>query len=244
MVEMRDGLNVTDRTLATVVVADGGGARCRSFASIIGPAVVGAGIAVVSSGSSGWCSCGHSRGGCRGRCSSRRVSCGALVLQSLVQIVRMVEMRDGLLVSDRALATVVIADRGSACRRSFTSSIGPAVVSAGIAVVGSRGGGWSSRGLAFVLQFCMQLRCSVTQVSNGLEVTSRTFAGVLITSGGSARPCSHASSIGPAEVSAGVAVVSGRGSCGSKGGRSRGGCRGRCSSGHVSCGALVLQSLV
>jgi hypothetical protein len=100
------GLDVASRTFTGVVIAGGGRARCRSFVGI-GPAVVSASIAVVGS-----------RSGSRGDGGS------ALVLQSLGQIVRMVEMRDGLLVSDRTLATVVVADGGSACCRSFASSIG------------------------------------------------------------------------------------------------------------------------
>ena len=49
MAHMSSCLRVVRWALARVVVADRGGARCRSFASIVGPAVVSARIAVVSS---------------------------------------------------------------------------------------------------------------------------------------------------------------------------------------------------
>jgi hypothetical protein len=161
-----------------------------------------------------------------------------------------------LSVASRTFTTVVIADRGSARRPSFASSIGPAVVSAGVAVVGSRRSGrrkggrersgrsgrCSSRRVSYsalVLKRRVQHGNSVAKVSRGLNVTVGTFASVVVADGSSARRRSFASSIGPAVVGAGVAVVSGRGSCGSKGGCSRGGCRGGCLGRRRRSSALV-----
>jgi hypothetical protein len=112
----------------------------------------------------------------------------------------MVEMRDGLNVSSWALARVVVADRGSACCRSFASSIGPAVVGARIAVVSSRGGSGRYGGGACVAALLVELRRIVTQVSLGLEVASRTFTGVVVAADCSARCRSYTIGGSPAVV--------------------------------------------
>jgi hypothetical protein len=195
MAEVSSSLEIASGTLTRVVVADRGGARRRSFASSIGPAVVSAGVAVMGS-----------RGGSGCNADS------TLMANKLAEVGNSVtNVNRRCRVASRALATVVVASAGSARRLSFASSIGPAVVGARVAVVDSRGGSGRYGGSALVANKLAEIGNRVAYVHFSFQIASWALAHVVITSAGRARCRSYTIGGSPAVVSAGIAVVGSRG---------------------------------